>query len=303
MKIRIGTRASKLALWQANRVSTLLSEAGHQTEIITITTTGDRRHDVQLAEIGGKGLFIKEIEEALARGEVDVAVHSLKDVPSLISDEFTLAAFLARAEVRDAWISRYPVDEFPRNGRIGTSSPRRRAQILEHLPHATALPIRGNVDTRLAKLDRGDYDAILLAGAGLERLGMLHRVTSLLPVSVMLPAAGQATIGIECAASRVDVIEAMRAINDARAETEALAERGVLQHFGALLDCHSPIAVHASADETTLTIHAYVSTPAGDRSIRITRQGTRADAAAITREVFDDLVGAGARQLLLEVPA
>src|SRR5688500_7207839 len=171
VRIRIGTRGSALALWQAEEVARLLRAAGYEPELVIVKTTGDKRTDVSLASIGGKGLFIKELEESLERGAVDIAVHSLKDVPSIIPDHFALAGFLERADPRDAWISSLPIDQLPDGAIVGSSSPRRRAQLLELFPRLDVRDIRGNVDTRIEKMRRGEYAGIVLAAAGLKRLG------------------------------------------------------------------------------------------------------------------------------------
>src|SRR5688572_12434897 len=259
MKLRIGTRGSQLALWQANEVARRLP---HPSEIVTIRTTGDKRQNVSLATIGGKGLFIKELEEALERGEIDVAVHSLKDVPSIIPDHFELAAFLERADPRDAWVhpDGEPIGAMPAGTVIGTSAPRRRAQLNALFPHLRIEDIRGNVDTRIEKARAGQYAGIVLASAGLTRLGRASEITSHFSIDDMLPAAGQGIIAIECLRGNAAVREAARHINHAPSETAALCERGVLQKFGERLDCYSEVAVHATpANEMDeeITIRAF----------------------------------------------
>jgi hydroxymethylbilane synthase len=213
--VRIGTRGSQLALWQANRVSQLLRERGYDPQLVTIKTTGDKRHDVSLATIGGKGLFIKELEEALARRAIDIAVHSLKDVPSIIPDAFTLAGFLERADPRDAWIhpAHRPLHELPAGAKIGTSAPRRRAQLKALFPRLVIEDIRGNVDTRIAKARDGAYDGIILASAGLTRLDRTADITSYFSTSELLPACGQGIITIETLRDHDLAIDAARAIN------------------------------------------------------------------------------------------
>jgi hydroxymethylbilane synthase len=249
-RIRIGTRGSKLALWQAEETAKRLRGAGYEPELVIVKTTGDKRTDVSLATIGGKGLFIKELEEALEAGRVDVAVHSLKDVPSIIPDHFALAGFLERADPRDAWV--HPegkaIADLPAGSVVGTSAPRRRAQLLELFPQLEIKDIRGNVDTRIDKARRGDYAGVVLASAGLTRLGRDGEITSYFSVDEMIPAAGQGIVVIECLASNESAKAAARAINHAPSETAALRERGVLQKFGTRLDCYSEIAVHATDD-------------------------------------------------------
>lgn len=288
MKIRIGTRGSELALWQANETARRLRDAGYEPEIVTIRTTGDKRQDVSLAAIGGKGLFIKELEEALERGAVDVAVHSLKDVPSIIPDAFVLAAFLDRADPRDAWVQPdgKPIAEMPEGSVIGTSAPRRRAQLLRLFPRLRIEDIRGNVDTRIRKVREGQYAGIVLASAGLTRLGRANEITSYFPVDEMLPAAGQGIVAIECLASNEDAREAARRIGNATSEKAALDERGVLQKFGTRLDCYSSIAVHASVDPPL--IRAFIAKD----SRAIHAKGSNVD------EVYASLVAQGAEELL-----
>ena len=249
-RIRIGTRGSKLALWQADETARLLRAAGYAPELVVVKTTGDKRTDVSLASIGGKGLFIKELEEALEKDEVDIAVHSLKDVPSIIPEHFALAGFLERADPRDAWVhpSNTPIADLPAGSIVGTSSPRRRAQLLELFPHLKIEDIRGNVDTRIDKARRGDYAGIVLASAGLTRLGRANEITSYFSIDEMIPAAGQGIVTIECLAENETAKTAARAMTHAPSETAALRERGVLQKFGTRLDCYSEIAVHATAD-------------------------------------------------------
>jgi len=262
--IRIGTRGSELALWQANRTFALLREAGYEPELHIVKTTGDKRQDVSLATIGGKGLFVKELEEALERNDVDIAVHSLKDVPSIIPGHFVLAGFLERADPRDAWVhvEGRPIAEMPEGSVIGTSAPRRRAQLAMLHPQLRIEDIRGNVDTRINKAREGRYAGIILASAGLTRLGRAGEITSYFSPEEMVPAAGQGIVGIECLATNARAIEAVRAINHGPSERAALAERGVLQKFGTVLDCYSAVAVHASDS----TMRAFFSN--GTRSIR-----------------------------------
>jgi hydroxymethylbilane synthase len=294
-KVRIGTRGSQLALWQANETSRRLREAGYEPEIVTVRTTGDKRHDVSLATIGGKGLFIKELEEALERNEVDIAVHSLKDVPSIIPDHFVLAGFLERADPRDAWIhvENKPIAEMPDGSVIGTSAPRRRTQLVNLFPKLKIEDIRGNVDTRINKARDGQYAGIILASAGLTRLGRAGEITSYFSVDDMLPAAGQGIVGIECLASNDFAREVAASINHQPSAIAARCERGVLQKFGERLDCYSAVAVHCTAD---LTVRAFMSDYEGTRFIRARRSGS--DAATVINAVFDELVAQGAEELL-----
>jgi hydroxymethylbilane synthase len=310
--IRIGTRGSALALWQANEVARLLPMP---SELVIVKTTGDKRQDVPLAAIGGKGLFVKELEEALEDGRIDLAVHSLKDVPSLIPGQFALAAFLERADPRDAWIhpAGVSLDALPPGAVVATSAPRRRAQLLAHRPDLRVEPIRGNVDTRLEKVRSGQYDALVLAAAGLTRLGRTEAITSLFPVDEMVPAAGQGIVAIEILAANARAREAARSINHPPSEHAALSERGVLQAFGTRLDCYSSVAVHATVAPhpqplsplggervaegrvrgEMLTIRAFLSDYDGTRAIRASHSGP--DAVA---RVADDLMEQGALELL-----
>src|SRR5512146_2118879 len=198
-RLRIGSRGSQLALWQANHISALLRERGHEVEIEIIKTTGDKITDVALAKVGTKGMFTKEIEEALVAGRVDLAVHSLKDLPTELAPEFEIAAITTRENPRDAFLSRHfkAVEDLPQKSRVGTSSLRRQAQLKALRPDLDVIPLRGNVDTRLRKLEDGEYDAIILASAGLARLGRMERVRCILAPEVMCPAAGQGALGIE----------------------------------------------------------------------------------------------------------
>ena len=296
--IRIGTRGSQLALWQANELSRQLAGAGIASEIVTIRTTGDRRQNVALASIGGKGLFIKELEEALDAGDVDLAVHSLKDVPSIIPDQFELAAFLERADPRDAWVrlDGKSLDELPAGSVVGTSSPRRQAQILTKAPHLRVAMIRGNVETRIGKHRSGEFDGIVLAAAGLTRLGRIDDAASLFDVDTMVPAAGQGIVAIEILRDRDTLREQVRKINHAPSETAALIERGVLQKFGTRLDCYSPIAVHAAASGDAIDVRAFVSDLDGADAIRVHETGR--DRSELVDRVFGMLTDRGAIDVL-----
>ncbi|HYI08566.1 MAG TPA: hydroxymethylbilane synthase [Thermoanaerobaculia bacterium] len=284
--VRIGTRGSALALWQANEAARRLAAAGYEPEIVTVKTTGDVRHDVSLATIGGKGLFIKELEEALERDAIDLAVHSLKDVPSIIPEHFVLAAFLERADPRDAWVhvDGKPIAAMPDGSVIGTSAPRRRAQLAALFPGLRVEDIRGNVDTRIQKARDGKYAGIILASAGLTRLGRAAEITSWFSVDEMLPAAGQGIVAIECLASNGFAREAASQLDHEPSAIAARNERGVLQKFDMRLDCYSAVAVHYSEGK----LRAFLSN--GTRSIRA--EGSVVD------EVYDRLVAQGAEELL-----
>ena len=294
-KLRIGTRGSQLALWQAHETERLLRNAGVDSEIVTIKTTGDQRPNESLASIGGKGLFIKELEEALTRREIDVAVHSLKDVPSFVPKEFTLAAFLERADPRDAWIQpdAKPMDRMPCGAVIGTSAPRRRAQLRALYPHFRIEEMRGNVDTRIQKVRSGQYDGAVLAAAGMTRLGRAAEITTYFSIEALTPAAGQGIVVIETMTDEARAI--VENINHAPSSEAARCERGVLQKFDDRLDCYSAVAVHAEIGDIT-TIHAFFGEIDGDRSIRVRKSG--ADRDALVQSVFDDLVKLGAMDLV-----
>ena len=298
--IRIGTRGSKLALWQANEVSRLLRDADHENEIVRIKTTGDRRTDVSLATIGGKGLFIKEIEEALADDRIDIAVHSLKDVPSIIPEQFELVAFLPRADARDAWIQpdNRGLEDLPPGARVGTGSPRRRTQLQQLRPDIEVLDVRGNVDTRLEKVRSGEFDGILLATAGLNRLGLTEAITNHFSLEEITPAAGQGIVGIEILRTRDDLRDVLDLIGDRDAKAAAETERGVLGRFGTLLDCYTPIAVHAELDGTTINCHAFVSSLDASVAIRAFESGDQSEQTILIDRVYQALIDQGAMPLI-----
>jgi hydroxymethylbilane synthase len=295
--VHIGTRGSQLALWQANEVANKLSEQGYRTEIVIFKTTADKRQDVPLAAIGGKGLWVKELEEALMHGAIDIAVHSLKDVPSIIPDEFLLAGFLERADPRDAWVNieGKPIAALPDGSVIGTSAPRRRSQIRVLYPRLRIDDIRGNVDTRINKLRAGLYDGAILASAGLTRLGRASEITSYFSTEEMLPACGQGIIAIETLreGSTRDIAAS---IDHAPTAVAARCERGVLQKFGTLLDCYSACAVHATQENHSITIRAFFGEIEGDRAVRVTRSGDDPD--AVVDDVHRALVAEGAMELV-----
>jgi len=282
--IRIGTRGSELALWQANEVARRLAMTGFAPQIVPVRTTGDKRHDVSLATIGGKGLFIKELEEALERGDVDIAVHSLKDVPSIIPESFVLAGFLERADPRDAWIhpDGKPLAALPAGSVIGTSAPRRRGQLAAMYPQLKIEDIRGNVDTRIQKARSGHYAGVVLASAGLTRLGRTIEITSYFSIDEMLPAAGQGIIAIETLRENALGLEAAQSVDHPPSSLAARSERGVLQKFGEQLDCYSEIAVHATSEENgELTVRAWFS---GFRA-----RASGFDAETVINAVYEEL--------------
>lgn len=295
--VRIGTRGSQLALWQANEAAKHLAGQGYRPQVIPFKTTADKRQDVPLASIGGKGLWVKELEEALLRGEIDVAVHSLKDVPSIIGDDFVLAAFLERADPRDAWVQLQgtPIVALDDGAVVGTSAPRRRCQLRALYPKLRIEDIRGNVDTRINKLRAGLYDGAILASAGLARLGRSSEITSYFSTEEMLPACGQGIVAIETLRDG-DARSIAASITHQPSALAAHCERGVLQKFGSALDCYSACAVHATFDDGTITLRAFFGEIEGDRTVRVSCSGRDAD--AVIDEVHRELVEQGAMELV-----
>lgn len=277
-ELRIATRRSRLALWQAEHVKARLEalHAGLEVSLVPLSTRGDELLEVSLAKEGGKGLFVKELEAALADGRADLAVHSMKDVPAELPPGFSLAAILAREDPRDAFVSsRYAsLAALPAGAAVGTSSLRRQAQIAAGHPALEIRPLRGNVETRLAKLDRGDYAAIVLAAAGLKRLGLEGRIRGLLPVEVSLPAAGQAALGIECLAARAEVARAVAPLADDVTGACVRAERAVNRALGG--SCSIPLGAYAELSGTSLRLRALVASPDGKRTARAEGEGDAA---------------------------
>lgn len=308
--LRIGTRGSELARWQANTVATLLrSRAGVESEIVIIKTTGDRLADARLSEIGGKRLFVKEIEDALLGGDIDLAVHSSKDLPAVLPDGLAIGATLSREDARDAlvlpagWMEGGRIEDIVRQlgqqPRIGTSSIRRVAQLTRLFPGATFLPIRGNLDTRLRKLDSGDYDAIVLAAAGLRRLQQGGRISAFLPVDVCVPAPGQGIIAVEIREGDAAATAAVGQINDWHAAIALDAERAVVRALGG--GCQMPIGAYATVDEHALTVHAVVISGDGARAETVTIDGRADEAEAAGRAAAEQLLEAGAGEILAEI--
>jgi hydroxymethylbilane synthase len=298
--LRIATRKSPLALWQAQHVATLLrgAHAGLNVELLPMSTQGDRIQDRSLAAIGGKGLFIKELEVALAERRADIAVHSMKDVPADMPPGFVIAAFLARADPRDALLCRRgsALTDLPTGAKLGTSSLRRRAQILAARPDLAIEPLRGNVDTRLTRLENGALDAIVLACAGLVRLGLESRITTRLAPATMLPAVGQGAIGIECRGDDTRTRALVAALDDAATHTALAAERAFARTLGG--SCQSPIAALAHIEGDRLTLQGLVAEPDGSRLLRESVSGDCARAATLGEELARRLLESGARELL-----
>ena len=289
----IGSRGSQLALWQARHIAACLEQRGVETRLEIIKTTGDKITDVPLSQVGGKGLFTKEIEEALLAGSIDLAVHSLKDMPTGLPDGLTLAAIPPREDPRDALIGK-PLAELGPGDRIGTSSLRRAAQ-LHALRRGFAIEtLRGNVDTRLRRLDEGHYSAIVLAAAGLKRLGWANRIRELLDAEVMCPAVGQGALAIETRDDGGPAHAIARKLNDADSETAVIAERALLAALAG--GCQVPIGAHARIEGGQIHLQAIVASPDGQRIIRDRASGQ--DAETLGRELGERLLSAGAREIL-----
>jgi hydroxymethylbilane synthase len=299
--LRIGSRGSALALWQANHIAALLRTAGHQVEIEIIKTIGDKIIDVPLSQVGAKsgvdkGIFTKEIEEALLAGRIDLAVHSLKDLPTELSSDFENAAIPEREDARDAFCSLKfaSIEELPSNARIGTSSLRRQAQLRATRQDLNLLPLRGNVDTRLRKLASGEYDAIILAAAALNRLGQTDSVRQLLPVTVMCPAAGQGALAIEIRAGDSLTLDLVKFLDDRDARATTTCERTVLNRLGG--GCQVPIGAFCRAENDTLIVDVVVAHPDGTRILRKSQTGN--DPIQLGEAVGDALLRDGAEALI-----
>jgi hydroxymethylbilane synthase len=312
--LKLGTRGSQLALYQANAVASLLqSRAGVHCEIVVIKTSGDRLADAPLAEIGGKRLFVKEIEDALLTGAIDLAVHSSKDMPVVLPDGLEIGAVLPREDARDAIVLPEPCPSWPKgrpslealvghlgqSPRIGTSSVRRIAQLTRLFPDATFLPIRGNLDTRLRKLDSLQFDAIVLAAAGLKRLGFGARISTALPASGCIPAPGQGIIAVEMRSGDPRVKVPLSRIDDPLASAALAAERAVVRRLGG--GCQMPIGAYAEAASGTIDIMAVVISLDGARAVRGDGHGTLSEADAVGTTVAERLLSEGAAEILEQV--
>ncbi|MFI5183355.1 MAG: hydroxymethylbilane synthase [Vicinamibacteria bacterium] len=296
MLIRIGSRGSALALWQAEHVKGRLEALGHTALIQVITTTGDRLLDKRLESVGGKGAFLKEIEDALLAGDVDLAVHSLKDVPTVLPEGLALAAVLERADPRDALLSLggQPFMALPAGAKVGTTSLRRQAQIRGLRPDLVVADLRGNVDTRIRRLREGVFDAILLAMAGLARLGRAAEVTEVLDTAMMLPAPGQGAIALECRASDEARTAAVSPLLHEPTLRAVTAERALLSALQG--GCNVPLGAHAQLEGGTLWLRAFVARPDGSTLIRGEGRGEAAE--ELGQRVAADLLARGARELL-----
>lgn len=302
-QITIGTRGSQLALWQANWVKDeiRLRHPGVEVVVKVISTKGDRVLDVSLPKLGeqGKGLFTKELEEAIFDGHLDLAVHSLKDLPTELPPGLQIGAFCKREDVRDALVARDGIlsfDELPRRGSVGTSSLRRQAQLLAARLDLLIQPVRGNVDTRLRKLDRGEFDAVVLAAAGLHRLGYTNRITQYLAPDFIVPAVGQGALAIETRKNDTAVNEIVLALDHEVTRLACTAERAFLKGLGG--GCLVPIAAHAEIEAGLLRLTGLVANPDGSESVRGELSGHLNNAEALGQELADDLLSKGAGRIL-----
>lgn len=300
MKIRIATRKSALALWQANHVGAVLSDFPEieDIELVPMSTRGDEILDRSLQKIGGKGLFIKELELAMQAGDADIAVHSMKDVPAEMPEGFCVAAVMKRANHADALVSPNGVQlsDLPQGALVGSSSLRRQAQLRMMRPDLRVEPLRGNVNTRLSKLEKGEYDAIILAAAGLERLELDHHISQQFLPSEMLPAAAQGVVGIECLTDRSELRAVLRKLDDETTVKTTLAERAIARTLQA--SCQSPVATYAVIQGDSLEVTALVALPDGSQSIRDTISGDPANAAQLGETLALRLIDRGAQELL-----
>ena len=304
-KLVIASRESMLAMWQAEHIKGRLKALypDCEVEILGMTTRGDQILDRTLSKIGGKGLFIKELEQALQDGRADLAVHSIKDVPMELPEGFALAAIGERASPFDAFVSNQyaRLEEMPEGAIVGTSSLRREAQLRAKFPHLTIKPLRGNVQTRLSKLDNGDYDAVILAAAGLQRLGLDGRIREILSPADSLPAAGQGALGIEIAARRTDLADILRPLNHEETAACVTAERALARALGG--SCQVPLAAYCVMEDGLLTLNGLVGHPDGSVIIEASAQAPVAYADALGRAVAKRLADDGAEELIAAVLA
>jgi hydroxymethylbilane synthase len=298
-RLRIGSRGSQLALWQANHISALLRDRGFAVELEIIKTTGDKITDVALAKVGTKGMFTKEIEEALADGRVDLAVHSLKDLPTEMQPGFEIAAITRRENPRDVFVSSNyaDIESLPSNARVGTSSLRRQAQLKALRADLDIYPLRGNVDTRLRKLNSGEYDAIILAAAGVTRLGLTAMVKQIIPAEVMCPAAGQGALGIEIRLGDEVTRRQLAFLDDAASRATTTAERALLNKLGG--GCQVPIGAFAEIHDGRLHLQGVVANPDGSQVLREARDGH--DPEKLGAELGDSLLRKGGDAILQAV--
>jgi hydroxymethylbilane synthase len=307
--LRIATRESPLALWQARHVKGLLEDAhrGLAVELVPMSTSGDRFLDTSLSQVGGKGLFVKELEQAMLESRADLAVHSMKDVPVHLPAGLILTAYLAAADPRDAFVSvKYAgLEELPQAARVGTASLRRQAQLRARRPDLRVAELRGNVGTRLRKLDEGEFDAILLACAGLDRLGLAERIRQRLPEDEFVPAIGQGVIGIECRQDDKRTRALLTPLHSADVATRLAAERALNARLGGA--CHVPVAGHAKVRGSgagsrepgnSVRLHGLVASPDGRRVVQAKIEGPAKHAVALGENLAEQLLAAGAREIL-----
>ncbi len=298
--IVIASRESALAMWQARNIRQRLAALYPQTRVTIrgMTTQGDRILDRALDKIGGKGLFVKELEEALAAGSADIAVHSMKDVPMVLPPGFAIAAIAEREDPRDAFVSNHYASPgaLPAGSRIGTSSLRRESQLRARFPQLTVEPLRGNVQTRLTKLDDGKYAAVILAAAGLKRLGLADRITAILTPDESLPAPGQGALGIECRAGRADVIAMMRALNHDPTAACVRAERALSRALSG--SCQLPLGAFAQTEGSQLRLRGFVASQDGKQLVRAELTGDARDPEALGTELASRLKAQGAAEIL-----
>jgi hydroxymethylbilane synthase len=295
-RLRIGSRGSQLARWQSEHVADLLRARGHEVDIEIIKTTGDKITDVALAKVGTKGMFTKEIEEALAAERVDLAVHSLKDLPTEIPPEFVIAAITQRVDSRDVFCSSNyaSLEALPKAARVGTSSLRRQAQLKALRSDLEIYPLRGNVDTRLAKLEAGEYDAVILAAAGLHRLGKTELIRQVIPTEIVCPAAGQGAMGIEARTGDTAVLQALAFLDDSAARATTGCERALLGRLGG--GCQVPIGASAEVRNRRLHLQAVVARPDGSLVLRESADGS--DPVQLGESVGDTLLRRGGKAIL-----
>lgn len=299
-KIRIGTRGSPLALWQANWIKSELQSLhdGLAVEIITIKTSGDKIQDAPLAKIGGKGLFVKEIEEGLMRGEIDIAVHSMKDVPIELPEGLTIATITRRENPCDALISKdgKKLADLPKGAKVGTGSLRRTTQLLSYRPDLQIIPMRGNVETRIKKLTTDGLDAIILATAGLYRLGWKDKITEIIDPDILLPSVGQGAVGIEARQHDVDVLRLIIGLDHETTHLALEAERAFLRVLGG--GCQVPIAAHATLADDKLCLKALVGSPDGKQILKSEKSGLAQNAERIGDSLGRELLNMGAGKIL-----
>ncbi len=299
-RLVIASRESALAMWQAEHIRDRLSALYPQTEvsILGMTTQGDQILDVSLSKIGGKGLFVKELETALEDGRADIAVHSLKDVPMVLPQGFVLAALGEREDPHDAFVSNNydNLAALPAGSVVGTSSLRRESQLRARFPHLKIEPLRGNVQTRLRKLDEGQYAAIILAAAGLKRLGLTGRIRAIIASEDSLPAVGQGALGIECRADRSDVIAMLQPLHHADTAACVLAERAMSRALNG--SCQVPLGGFAEVKNGQLRMRGFVASPDGQRMMRAEATGVIAHPEALGKRIADDLLAQGAGEIL-----